>query len=514
MALAFVAMMVFSVFGTGIAAAASPSENVSYSGDVTAPNPYFDVDALTVATHPMDEGASHADMAGYYDDSGNWVSDPRFEVNTTSDEETGDNVNPYSFNPTHVDADFYSKFPRTGTTDGEQDAAVVNAGEWTTDATASTGTISATDTEVAENVESVRISTTNESTGDVATASYGNWTSELDSDEEKRVFQTAFDVNSMDSGAVVYVNITDETGDYKSLRIDPSATNQSQSAAIMSTGQGAAVYQIKLSQLTTQGSGSFDNIEKIDVNVEDGNADVSFSWMDLEKKGKITLAEQKADTDGDGAFDDTETLYNATGDISTSSMTTLDTEYSSAAINDVSMPVTSHAKDIEGAEGDDGDFHFNWTSADDYPSFDWSFTAGYRMSLPNQIDLTYSGVDLKTEQGFVSDRYDVIGFEQGASSGTNFSEASLTDRSGSLGAPGDTVVLDSGVATGADYIVSFELKLTEGDRNALEDIGGGAAPPAQSDGGILNFLTSLPGMLLSGATAIFGFGKLRSRLSG
>lgn len=506
-AVAFVAMMALSVCLGGVAAA-DPGDEVSYEGDnTTAPNPYYDVDTLTVAQHPMEKGTSDDAMAGYYNDSGHWVSNPDFEVNTTSNPDTGDNVNPYSFHPTRINADFYGAFPRVG--DANNSASALDASEWTVDTSNTAGSASVSDTQVARDVDAVQISATSQTSGDTAAYTYSNWTTELDSDEEKRVVQIGAEVDTLDSGTTVAVQFVDESGDYKELLIDPSQ-NVDTNTNVMANSTGQHVYQVRLSALATNGGGEFNNIENVTVEVRDGNADVSVSWLDLEKKSFVTLAETTVDSDADGTYDETEVVRNSTGQIDTHSMGTLGSAYDSASVIDVQFPATFEASKIEGDEGDEGAYMIEWGDAEQYPSYDHTLTTHYRMDLPNQIDLSYSGLDLVIDQGFISDRYQTLGFEQGVSSDANFTEASLTDRTGSLGQSGDTVVLDSGVSTSDTYVVTAKVLLTDGERNVIEDVSGAAAPPTGSgSGGFVGFITSVPGMLLSAATGFLSFRWLK-----
>lgn len=506
-AIVMVAILTLSVLAGGVALAI-PADDLSYDGDTSAPNPYIDVDTMTVASHPMSEGTSHEDMAGYYDDNGDWVDDPEFVVNTTSDAETGDNVNPYSFDVTEVNADFLSEFPRTGTNDdGEQEASALDASEWSVDDSTG-GTMTVSDTETASNVEAVNIAVTGQSAdADVATASYSNWTSELDSDEDKRVLQLGVQVNSIDPGTTVGVNVTDESGDEKIVEIDPSgdATND----GVLASGTGSYVTQVKLSDLPTVGSGDWSNIESIDVQVHDGNADLSFSWIDLERKTDITLGEKMV-TDSDGEYTETQEIVNVTDGnaIDVHSMETLGSQFDDAVINDVSFPAKYTASELQGEEADDGAYFLSWDSAEDFPAFDTVLNTTYRLSTHSAIDLSHSGMDLEVEQGFHSDRYAVAGYEEAVGDSSNLTDADLTDQTGSLASTGDVINFDSTVNSGDHYAVGFEIKLTDDEQSAIENTGGAAAPAGGGGGGWMSVVLS-PFTWIAG-----GIGLIYSRFKG
>jgi hypothetical protein len=474
-------------------AMAGPSDDLNYDGDNSAPNPYIDVDTLTVAQHPLSQGTSAEAMAGVYDDNGDWVDDPRFTVNTTSDVETGTNVNPYTFKPGHVEADFFAQFPRVGGDEegesGDNQASALDASEWSKSG-AQSSEVTISDTSVASGVDALSIATGGSFTDtDTATASYSNWTSELDSDESKRVIQLAADIDTLDAGARVEVQITDESGDYKEVIIEPDASGQDVNASVMAASTGDHVYQVKLAKLSTNGGGAWDNIESIDVQVLDGDFTGEFSWIDLEKKGKTTLAENQYNDPSDSSsdHDDFQTLYNATGTVSTHDVSTMGPDFSGATLTDVQFPAKFPASMIEGEEGNNESYLASFDNAGAYPSYDTIANISYRLYTPSYIDISYSGLDLDMEQDFPSGRYLTLGYEQGVSETGNLTDATLTDQTGSLAEMGDTINLQSNAASGTYYAVKTEVKLTESEKNAMmgssDDSAGGGGQFADDDGG-------------------------------
>lgn len=500
--------MVLSVF-VGGAMASSPTSKVKMDGDTSAPNPQFTVDSLTVASHPVANGLSDNAMAGVYDDNGEWDSDPGFYVNTTSPE-AGVNENPYTFKPGHIDDPDFGIFPRTGTNDdGEQLASVLDSSEWSTDASGTAGSIAVSDTEVAEGVEAVNVDVSGTS-GDVAVASYDNWTSELDSDEEKRTLQIAGDINELGADTNVDIALIDEDGDEKVVTINASDDAANEEVLADATGD-SYVTQVKLSDLSTvsNGDGDYNNIETLEISVEDGNFEGSFSWIDAESKSKDVLGVETVDSDDDGEYDETSEIYQAQGAISVNSMETLGGEFDNAVLNDVSFPAIFEAAEIEGEEGDEGVYQIQWDGADSYPAYDAVYNASYRMELPGYIDLSYSGVTLEMEQGWNTERYTKLAYAEGVSEDTAFSDVTTTDVSGNLGDVGDMATIDDTVQIGTGYTIHTMVKMTDDEKNIVQDEGGSAPPPEDSSGGFVNFITTVPGMLLSAAVGILGWSRTK-----
>lgn len=506
-----VLVMVVSVFSAG-AVMAAPADEMSYDGDNAAPNPTIQVDEMTVDRHPADEGFSDDAMAGYYDDSGEWVEDPEFAVNTSADTEEGTNVNPYSFKPGHVEDPDFDMFPRTGTDDdGDQLASALNADEWSTDEGDTDGTVTVEDSEVAEGADGVRISTDSVADGETATAEYDNWSSELDSDEEKRVLQVAGDVDEMDSDANMTIALEDEDGDYKEISAGTAFDADEEDVLADETGD-SFVTQVKLSDLDTEGDGDFNNIEKLVVDVNDADADVTFSWIDAEAKGMDKLGEKTVEDD-DGEYVEDEEIYQAQGAIEVNSMETVNEEFDNAVVNDVTFPAEFEAAHLQGEQGDEAAFDYEFKDAEDYPSYDKILDVSYRLEAPTAIDLSYSGVSLVMEQGHTTERYNALQIAEGVGDDSSLADADYTDKLGVLSGNGDTVELDDTVETGQNIAFNSEIKLTDEEADEIQNVGGapvdGGAEDAGIFGGIIDFVTSIPGALMTLGGGILGFRWLK-----
>lgn len=500
--------------------AGAAADDLAFDGNGAAPNPYAN-DDLTVASHPGEWGYTDSAMRFYFNDQGEKTLG-KYRVNTTSDVETGDNVNPYSFVVTDVEDDDFGAFPRRGADEDDDStdasaaednlASALDAGEWTKSG-ANSSKLTISDTSTGPNVDAVRFNTgTAMAAGDVATGSYANWTDELDSDESKRVLQLGVDVSTLDAGTEVQIDVTDESGDYKRVVLNSSRNYGDSDVVANGTGDGY-VLQVKLSDLTTNGGGSFDNIESIDVTIRDGDADVAIAWVDLQKKGVVELGEQKV-PDSDGDYVDTDTVNSSfKGAISVHSMTTLPAMWDDAVIHDVSFPVVWPAELLTD-QGSAAEYQIVEDSADQYVGYDVVGNISYRIEVTNAIDLTHSNLDLVLDQEWPSERYVELGLVEGAGD-SEFGGLDYTDKTGVLGsASADSpVVLDGTVSAGTAYAINFKLKLTAAEWDGMRSpsggtpAGGAGGGPIFSTGGLVEWLIGLPGLAIALVSA--GFARLR-----
>jgi hypothetical protein len=520
--------MAFMVAVAVPAAAAGPTSELSYSGDDPAPDPYIDVDTQTNAAVDLAEVDSAHDVS-HYDDSGNWVEDPKYVVNTTKDIDDGTgNLNPYTFIVTDVEDDSFGAFPRKGDDEDDEDtdasasednlASALDSSEWTVEQ--NSGNVTLSDTTTAPDVDAFRVNTDkgNNNTNVVTEVAYGNWSSELDSDESKRFVQLAVDVDTLDSDTQVEINITDESGDTKTVYIDSDKNYADNDVLANGTGEGY-VLQTQLTDITTNGGGSWDNIESINITVKHGDFDGSFAWIDLEKKGYTNLGEERHDDgDSDDDWDDfKEHNTSVQGSLKVHDLTTFDSEFDDAVIHDLKFPAKWRAQDLQD-EGEDEEWVAHTDSAEDYPGYDQVANISYRLELPALIDVSYSGTSLMLDQMHPSNRYVTFGYEEGAGD-DDFADASLTDKTDSLGSVsddvGDDIGIDGSISTDTEYVVTFHIKLTQSEYDTMysgdtatatpdDGAAGGGGPVLPSGGGLLDMVFTLPGMIVTGVVTWFG----------
>lgn len=471
----------------------------------TAPHPVINA-SVTTSAQDLSEGTSHAAIAGYEDDNGDWVAgaDSPFVVNTTHDIDDGENVNPYTFNPAHIEDSGLQEFPAGHDDDSDWLNSSTEIWELT-----NSGNVTLSETTVASGVDAIRIdSDGNGDTGNDGTlvyeASYngtdntdGDSDLGLDSDESKRVLILAGDLDELETNAELQIRIHDESGDYKQVVANDS-NNVEKGTFANSTG--SFFYQVKLSKLSTTGGGSWDNIENVTVRIVtsgtgNGDADVSISALDLRRKAKLTLGEKRATTDDDGNdpdsdsdYDQFQTIHNATGDISVHSMETLDSEFDDAVVHDLTYPARYEAGGLD-EQGEEGEYAFYWEDPDD-PQYDHKLNVTYSLELPSAIDLSYSNTEVRMTQKWSDGRYSTLEQASEVSDSTNLSDASYS--SVSTQSKGDEVAIQSSsVDAGERFLVHYELQLTTEERNDKVEAAateGGAAPVEdEGPGGILGF---------------------------
>lgn len=431
---------------------------------------------FTKAVHRMEWGASHEAFETYENDNGDVIqpAESDYWVNTTPD-------NPYSLTFTHVEEDDYGAFPRVSD-ESDNSASFLDASEHEATAGTNSSELTVEDTTVVDGVDAIRYNTgTNFESGAVA---HSNFTANvsIDSDETKRVIMVGMDADTLESGSKGYINITDEGGDYVSVKFGAAFTQSDHDVIAASTGDGY-VLQEKVSNLTVEGSGdgTIDNIEHVNVTVKDGDVDVSISWFDLEKKGKVTLAKEKKDTDDD---DDLETVEHedVTGAVSTYSLETLPSMYDDAVMHDVTAPVYWGGKKI-----DSEDVHIVANESDKY-TFGMVVTAFYRINVPAQIDFTHSQLSLVDDVEWPAGRYIDSGVIEDADSTKDIDEFSMSDLSSPSTAYGDSsegeeITLDSSISTDQDYVIGIKLNLKPSEWDAWTSPSGSGAAVAVSDGG-------------------------------
>lgn len=477
---------------------ATPAAAALAFGDSGAPNPYIDADT-TIDSYD----ASWGDNLQYADDSGETQNLPA-KVNKSNDVDDigAGTVNPYTYTATDVAADDFGEFPRNGEDDNA--ASALDASEWSSDLSGSAGTGSVSDVETAPGVDAVRLQTSSQASGDTAIFTYSNFT--VTSDENKRFLQLAADINTLDSGTVAEVRVVDEDGDYKSLTIDTGANQSDAGVLANQTGEGH-VSQQQLGDLTTQGTGdgTFNNIEKIEVHVNDGNLDAEFSLVNAEKMGAYDFGEKRVDNDDDGEFE-TVDHTEPHGEISVHSMETLGDTVGSATIMGLTVPVHYQASDLG-----DSDMSSAFEEASSYPGFDILASIYYKLELPGAYDLSHSNAVLKTTTQWPGERYVTVELKEDAGD-TDFEDIeNWNDQTSTHDSQDKDITLDSTIQSDTEYALHYELKLTDSEADGLQQAtssGAGGGLFSSGGGGIIGFFTSLPGMILGGIGAFAGGRKL------
>jgi len=419
-------------------------------------------------------------------------------------------INESSANPVTLTATDI-QFADAGAFPHENDSlSALHADEWSK-AGANASKLTVSNTTTASNVEAVRFSTSSMTSGDVANATY---THSIDSDEAKRHIQLFADVSTLEASTHVEVRIVDEDGDYKTVLIDPDNSTDSANVLANSTGEGQVTQQQlgELPTTTVSGSdGTFDNIEKLVIHVEDGNFDGSFSVINAEKMSPYTLGEQAYDgSDDDSEKDETRTITEPSGAYDVKSVDTLGSTFDNAVVHGATFDMKFRASDIE--QSSDLQIEFTDDRGEDgaYPSFDWVVDSYYRLELPSAYDLSYSNAKLTDTVEMPGSRYQTVEYAEGVGD-TEFSEiSSWSSVSSSYESQGSNVTLDSTIQPGQQIAIHYEYVVTKNEKKSIASSG---AVPGQFDkesgGGIWGFLTSLPGIgaVISVVGALIG-GKM------
>lgn len=492
----------------------------------TAPHPVTNV-SVTTAGQDLSQGTNDEAIMGYEDDNGDWVAgaDNPFVYNDTHDEDDNPG-NDYTFNPAHINDAGLQEFPDGHDADDDWLNSSADVWEVTDDGD---GNVTVSETTVASDVDAIRFDTgsnaDSSTDGDIVfDAAYNQTGSEdgsgninIDSDESKRVLLVGGDLDTLDTEAELQIRVYDESGSYKEIRANDSE-NIDSGPGVFANSTGSFFYQIKLNALSTQGADSdFDNIENVTVRTVstgsgDADVDVSVSALDLRRKAKLTLGEKRATTNDDGNdpdddddYDEFQTIYNATGDISVHSMDTLDSEFDDATVNDLTYPAHFEAAGLD-EQGEDGEYAFYWEEPDD-PQYDHKLNVTYSLELPSAIDLSYSNTEVRMTQKWSDGRYSTLEQASEVADSTNLSDASYS--SVTTSSKGDTLsIQSSSVDAGERFLVHYELQLTDEERNDMVEAqatGGAAAPPSEGAG----FWSDPVNWLWGGVISIVGFLGLR-----
>lgn len=476
---AFVAFTLVSSATVGAAG------GLNFSNEAGTPNPWVEED-LTKEVHDFSTMDS---VLEYEDDQGEL---------TTLDATVNDSAaNPYSYTATDANVSDFSAFPHS-----KDDVSALDAGEW------SSGTgVSVSNIQTAPGVDALRVQTDGSMTsGDQVTATFSNFS--VTADENKRYFQLALDVSTLESGATVEVRAVDENGDYKTAEINTSRSNGEDFIA-NSTGEGF-VFQRQLGKMaldSSNGDGTFNNIESVEVVVQDADADISIAALNLEKMSKYQLGTEAYDgSDDNSEKDETRSIYEVKqgGPISITSLDTLGSAFSDARVHDVTIPVKFRAQDLAGE-----DIKAEWNETDAYPGYDYEATFSYRLELPSAYDLSHSDAELKHETNWPGERYLKVQYKEAAGD-TAFDEISnWQDLTSQFDSQNKEITIDSTVSPDQSLVLQYQLKLTSEEKQTMQSSGMGAVGPmGGGSGGLFGWLFGTASGLVTTVAGLFAGWKI------
>ncbi|WP_253737990.1 hypothetical protein [Halohasta salina] len=452
-----------------------------------AQNPYISAD---VTVDAFDRSAMEPGQ--YEDDSGEIATLPAVvdKSDDVDDLGTGE-VNPYHFVASDIEFADAAGFPNS---EGNV-SAVHNESRWSTDTSASAGSMTVADSSTAPGVESLEVSTSSQSSGDTAVASFSDVS--IDSDVEKRYLQAIADV-SADSGATVEIRAVDADGDY---------------VAILNgtTGEGV-VDQEQIGKLSVSGSGdgSMSEVQSIEVVISDGDATVDVSALNADKSSEWTLGDERIQNPDNSDEFDTETVTDHDGgQIQIHDMSTLGPAFEDATISDLTIPMDFRAADLE---ADANEVNVTFSEAPEYPSFDQKQTARYRIELPDAYDLSYANAELRQESNIPNSRYQSVDILEGASD-TNFSDLSgWVDVLDQIGSSGEDVVLDDTIQPGQEIAYKSVTLVTGDEASEVQNVAEGIVGMTGSSGGVFGaisgFFGTIWGKITGAATVVLGGSRL------
>lgn len=471
-ALVFVALLATS----GIAAAAGGT--VDWSSD---PAPNIELAGVEQKdVHKMEWGTSETALEKYEDNSGDIATMDK-RVNTS-------NPNPVSLVPTDINESDLSEFPHD-----KSDVSALEASEWSVGGSNSAkGSVS--NTETAPGVDAVQMQTDGSMTsGDSVTYTFSNFS--IDADEAKHFLSAVQDVETLDSGTVVQYEVTDEDGDTKVAEINTSRSSGEDFMA-NETGEGF-VYQRQLGNMETTGSGDgdFNNIESLTIQVQDGDASVVISGLNLDKMSTYDFGTTTVDADENEQK--TWTEKKTPGAMELSGIDTLGATFEDADLHNIEVDMVS-----SGADQPDENVYLNLTETDKYPGYHGTATIAVRFDEPDAYDLQPSNLVLRDTQSVTSDRLISVRYAEGVSGDEpvdrDFLESQTwTKMTGQYGDEGTEVTLDSSMQSGSTALAEFQFKLTEGQFNAIKQANGGGGGTGAQGGGGLGSIPIIGGVLVA-----------------
>lgn len=472
-------------------------EGLNWSSEYVQ-NTYIEEGSLRRARHKLAWGDGDDALAAYEDDSGNKAMLPGFVPRE-------DTENVLTLRADKFDFPAASKFPRgesyDADGDGDENAEVsaLDATHWTTTG-ATNGSVTVMDGDV-DVEDSLVIESSGVASGETVTAEFS--LVDISDSAAKRFLQFVANVDALQSGATVTVAVVDDDGDRKEVTASPSADGSTDSVFATSSGSGV-VSQNRLAELgtTANGDGSFDSIASVEVSVSEADATLTFTALDVEAKSQWLFGSYLADED----TDDEERMkrWEPSGSYTVTGLDTLGDTLgnSETVIHDVEQPFRYTMEDSTLA------YEFKFAEATDRPGYDFEFMQRGKLEVPTAIELTHSGLSMRSDVEVPASRYNQVWSAAGLADMelSALEDSDKTFHTGLFSGEGETVTLRDAPTSATEYGVGFTLLATSENRSASTGSrgGGGVAP---GEGGGDGKLAMMFGLI----TAIFGgvVGKAR-----
>lgn len=460
--------------GAGGVAAQEGGSVPNFSSEYT-PVPKTVGTRLSVETHTPE-----MDQLDYVDNDGNVKSftEEYGAVLEPDPENDGEGHNPVTFNASMIDSPEYTDFPRgvtrTNADDEEVAVSALDASEWTTDGSGSAGSISVSDEE-----DALVVTTSSQTSGDVATATFSNFT--IDSGEQRKMLQLVLDVDTLESGAVVDVEVVDAGGASVVSTIDPSA--DSAADATIATAQGTGVvHQVEIGALS--GGADLDTLEEIVVSVSEANASLTIHGLNLELDSEWSFGTREVyDSENDEVTE--ETLVEPTGRTGIVSLPSLTNQFTEATITGVEYDVELRSSEapasnweVEVTDVDRGSYEsrFKMVGGLELPGGLYEVEVKQPGELVDEVrhpDDVYQTVEYAHDQADLPTLDDVE--DTSWTDGTNVLEEGDMDAEVTL-----STTVSAGDTIGLHYIITESEEIVS---SMVGSAGGGGGPALSSGGG-------------------------------
>ena len=501
----------FAVTVGAAAATAAGAGSVSAQEEGSVPNfsgEYTPIPKVVGTRISVEEHSPEMGQLDYVDNDGNVKSltEEFGAVLEPDPENDGEGHNPVTFDASMIDSAEYTAFPRgvtrTNADDEEEDVSALDAQEWTTDESNTTGSITVSDAE-----DALSVSTAGQTSGDTATATFSNFT--IDSGEQRKMLQLVLDVDTLESGAVVDVEVVDAGGASVVSTIDPSA-DAAADATIATEQASGVVHQVEIGALS--GGADLDTLEEIVVSVSEANAAVTLHGLNLELDTEWTFGTREVyDSENDEVTE--ESLLEPTGRTGIVSLTSLTNQFTDATIAGVEYDV-----ELRSAEAPASNWEVEVTDVD-RGSYESRFKMVGGLELPGglyEVEVAQPGT-LVDEVRHPDDVYQTVEYAHDQPElpvlddveDISWTDATTVLEGGDMEAEvtlSETV--SAGDTIGLHYIITESEELVS---SMVGSTGGGGGPALSSgDGGIMSNLWAWVAALGTGAIGAFALVRRRA----
>lgn len=510
------ALQAAAVTGAAVATGSMPAlaefgdETVDHTSDY-AHDPYIN-GTVTVETHEPD-----FNELDYVADDGSTTNLIEHGYIKATEDDPDTPHNPVTLTASDFTTGEYTDFPRgakydsdgDGDVDSDDDGVrVVDSTHWTKDAAGSAGTGSISD---GGDGDSLVISTSSQTSGDTMIFEFDLSTvaseDQTITDGMSRLFlQAVADIVTLESGVTVEFAAIDSGGTEVTATYDPSGDTSTVGVMANATGD-AQVGQERIGELENDAAVELADIQKVQVRVNDANAEFTLQGLNLERSSKWEYGtEEYLNSDSEV---DTQTIYEPSGAFSIIGLDTLGTAFDNAEIASVQYDVEMHASELPSEQR-----HVRLKDLGDAYDRPHEVEAAYEFEAPSAYELDVSHGSVEDEGRFPGRRYLEVGAASGVSdleSWEDVENTSYTDRTDQYSSVGDEVVLLSDVAAADRTVTRHRIEVDGAEADDMLSAGGAAVAGGSSGGAFANLKTIALGLVAGVAVwkrkaiaAIFG----------